>query len=251
MMEHIGIVDKSLAEDQISNSGKLNSDYGTAQMADDVYYSRIHSNYSVFAKVHTGLDDMEYSEQFKRDRSVTNIIVERSERHARGQKLGLDELPQSFFGDTLESKINSLPEAFYANGYIVVQQKCFEVFSRFDLGSTDLVPAKVYQKDRKTEVKGPFYVFNFGCVKESFVPGKSLGMRQPFQTPEGLVWSGPPFPPEDNQLAVSPDALSGPELWIEKGLPRVIFMSGRLRDALKAEKLHVPFKFIKCRIVEK
>lgn len=35
----------------------------------------------------------------------------------------------------------------------------------------------------------------------------------------------------------------------EKGLPRLIFMSGGLRDALKAEKLHVPFKFSKCRVV--
>jgi hypothetical protein len=251
MMEHMGIVDKLLAEDQISNSEKLNSEYRTAQMADEVYYSRIFSNYSGFAKVHTGLDDREYEEQFKIDRAVTNIIVERSERHARGQKLGLDELPQKFYARILEDKIRTLPEAFYANGYIVVQQKCFNVFSRFHLGSTDLVPAKIYQKDRKTEIEGPYYVFNFGCIKESFVPEKSSGMRQPFQTSEGLVWSGPPITPEDNQLAVSSNALSGPDLWFEKGLPNLIFISGRLRDALKAEKLHVPFKFFKCRVVEK
>jgi hypothetical protein len=222
-----------------------------ALMNNDVYYSGIHSNYSVFAKVHTGLDDGEYEEQFKKDRTVTNIIVERSQCHARGQKLGLDELPQKFYARILEDKIKTLPEAFYANGYIVVQQKCFDVFSQFDLGQTDLVPAKIYQKDRTTEIEGQFYVFNFGCIKESFIPEKSLGMRKPFQTPDGLVWSGPPVPPEDNQLAVSPDALSGPDLWFEKGLPRLIFMTGRLRDALKAEKLHVPFKFFKCHVVEK
>lgn len=249
-MEHLRMVDKLLAEDQISNSGKLNSEYRTAQMADEVYYSRIHSNYSVFAKVHTGLDDREYEEQFKIDRAVTNIIVERSKLHARGQKLGLDELPQKFFGRILEGKIGTMPEAFYANGYIVVQQKCFDVFSRFDLGPTDLVPAKVYQKDRETEVKGPFYVFNFGCIKESFVPEKSEDMTSSIFEP-----SGPkkymPVVEKDNQIALSSEALSGPDLWHEKGLPRMIFMSGRLRDALKAEKLHVAFKFIKCRVVEK
>jgi hypothetical protein len=249
-MEHLRIVDKFFVEDQISNSENLNSKYRNAPMADEVYYSRIHSNYSVFAKVHTGLDDREYEEQFKIDRAVTNIIVERSKLHARGQKLGLDELPQKFFGRILEGKIGTLPEAFYANGYIVVQQKCFDVFSRFDLGQTDLVPAKIYQKDRKTEIEGPFYVFNFGCIKESFVPEKSTGLLPPIQTAQGPVWTEP-MTPENNQISVSSGAFNGPDLWFEEGLPRMIFMSGRLRDALRAEKLHVPFKFIKCRVVEK
>jgi hypothetical protein len=217
-------------------------------MNNDVYYSGIHSNYSVFAKLHTGLDDGEYEEQFKKDRTVTNIIVERSQRHARGQKLGLDELPQKFYGRIFEDKIRTLPEAFYANGYIVVQQKCFDVFSHFDLGSTDLVPAQIFQKNRTTEIEGPFYVFNFGYIKESFIPEKSTGLRPAIQTAEGPVWTEPMMP-EDDQISLSSMALNGPDLWFERGLPNLIFMSGRLRDALKAEKLHVPFKFFKCRVV--
>jgi hypothetical protein len=231
--EILTVDNSEITEDQAPRTGKLSSELGTTQMANEVYYSKIFSNFSVYAKVNTGLDHKEYYELAAKDPPVADRIVELSKRYYRGQKLSEDDLPQTFFGDRGEWKIDKLPEAFFANGYIVVQQRCFDVFSKFDLGATELVPAKIYQVDRKTEVPGPFYVFNFGCVKETF--------PKP-------IWLEPVIP-KDNQIAVSPLALEGPDLWFEKELSRLIFMSGRLRDALKAEKLHGPFKFYKCRVV--
>jgi hypothetical protein len=248
-MEHLRIVDKFFVEDQISNSGKLNSEYRTAEMADDVYYSNIYGNFAVFAKVNTGVDEQDYSEISKNNRPVIDRLLENDRKNSTGQKLTLEELTQQFFGDRDARKIEKLPEAFFANGYITVQQKCADVFARFDLGATDLVPAKFYQKDRKTEIHGSFYVFNFGCTKQSLLPEQSTGVKVLVQTEDGPIWRLP-LREEDGQVALSSLALTGPDLWFENRMPQVIFMSGRLRDALKAEKLDGPFKFFKCRVVE-
>ena len=247
---HFAVDNSEIAQDQSVRTGKLCSELRTTQMANEVYYSKIFSNFSVYAKVHTGLDHKEFSEQLKNNPTAIDKLVESSKRHYRGQKLSQDDLPQTFFGDRGEWKIDKLPGAFFANGYIVVQQKCFDVFSKFDLGGTEMVPAKIYQVDRKTEVEGPFYVFNFGCVKDTFLLDKSTNMNGPLKSPfiPKPIWTDPLIP-KDNQIAVSLLALDGPDLWFEKELSRIIFMSGRLRDALKAEKLHVPFKFYKCRVV--
>jgi hypothetical protein len=87
-------------------------------------------------------------------------------------------------------------------------------------------------------------------VKDTFLLDKSTNMNGPLKSQfiPKPIWTDPVIP-KDNQIAVSPLALDGPDLWFEKELSRIIFMSGRLQDALKAEKLHVPFKFYKCRVV--
>jgi hypothetical protein len=214
----------------------------------DVYYSSIYSNFSVYAKVHTSFNPDITKGEYDSNRLQLASEAEIYKRNKTGQKLSLAELPQQFYGNRDKKKIEKLPEAFFANGYIVVQQKCADVFVRFDLGATDLVPAKVFQKDRKTEVLGSFYVFNFGCTKQSFLPEQSTGIKEAIQTKDGPLWLEP-LTKEDGQLALSPLALAGPDLWFEKGMPSVPFVSGRLREALQSEKLDGPFKFFRCRVV--
>ena len=216
-------------------------------MSKQVYYSDIWSNFSVVAMVNTGVDPYESMEVYKNNRTLSDQILDRANRYEKANKLGLDELPLEFFVDRGKS-VKHLPEAIFANGYIVVQQKCADIFSRFDLGQTDLVPCKILQADRKTELDGSYYVINFGTQKNVFLPEKSLGLRPPYEHPDGASWILP-YDKENDHIAVSAAALEGPDMWHDPKIADTVFMSGALHDALKVAKLDKLFNFYSCRVV--
>lgn len=216
-------------------------------MSKEVYYSDIWSNFSIFAKVNTGVDPLEATEFYKKNPSLDDIQVDRYRRYEKAKKLSLDELPIKFFVDRW-AVIKHLPQAVYANGYIVVQQKCADVFSQFELGQTDLVSCKILQADRKTELEGTYYVVNFGTQKSAFLPEKSQDLKPPYEFPHGTSWILP-YDQKNDQIAVSAAALEGPHMWYDPKLLRTTFMSGALHDALKIAKLDKLFNFYSCRVV--
>jgi hypothetical protein len=216
-------------------------------MSKQVYYSDIWSNFNVFAMVNTGVDPYESMEVFKNNRALSDQILDRANRYEKANKLSLDELPLQFFVDRGKS-VKELPQAIFANGYIVVQQKCADVFSQFDLGQTDLVPCKILQADRKTELDGTYYVVNFGTQKNVLLPEKSLGLRPPYEHPDEARRVLPDGRGND-QIAVSAAALEGPDMWYDPKMLRTTFMSGALHDALKDAKLDKLFKFYSCRVI--
>jgi hypothetical protein len=55
---------------------------------------------------------------------------------------------------------------------------------------------------------------------------------------------------QDGNVAVSPVALEGPDLWVSPPLIRIFFLSDRLTQALRAAKMSRVFGFRACRIVE-
>ncbi|WP_217488183.1 hypothetical protein, partial [Onishia taeanensis] len=54
----------------------------------------------------------------------------------------------------------------------------------------------------------------------------------------------------DNGLALSNRALQGVDLWMEKKMRKVFFMSDHLVQALKSEKLSQTLKPYRCRVIE-
>src|SRR5258708_7824860 len=128
---------------------------------------------------------------------------------------------------------NLFPGGKWQSGFLAVKGKVAEVLSQFDFGAGGgLVPYTIYEADEKTPLPGPFYIVNFGPWKDCFLPDAStkvekLGVHH--QT--GLThWSLSYL--KDGDVAVSPAALAGSDLWMCPGVNSRIFMSNRVVEAL-------------------
>lgn len=170
-------------------------------------------------------------------------------RNVQGESLSPELFPPAIF-PAGHSKTNyiKLPHLFFANCFWVVSGEVADVMARFDLGEGHLYPTNVVRKDRKTPIGDRWFCFNFGNVKDTLVAEQSRSIRR--LASEAIdIWR-PPFDFEgDDQLALSAAALEGPDIWIEARLKETFFVSDRLRQALKAERLARPFGFQRCRIV--
>jgi hypothetical protein len=216
-------------------------------MADEVFYSTIWTNTAIYSDLMAFFSSNDFTKAGKAKDPLYTHCLKSAGKTSRGEKLTADELPPCLFGE-IGFFIDSLPQVFYANGYFVLREQAYDVFSQFDLGETELVPVKVYQSDKETEVAGAYYLINFGCVKNSFIPEMSTDLRPPLKVWFGMAWT-PPLTPKDDQVAVSVEKSRGSHLWHEKWFMRSLFMSGQLRNALVASSLDKPFKLSKCRMV--
>jgi hypothetical protein len=127
------------------------------------------------------------------------------------------------------------------------------VFSKFDFGAGGgLVPYTIYEGDEKTPLPGPFFIVNFGPLKDCFVPDASLNIGKPLihhQTGRPS-WSLRYL--KDDQIAVSPTALSGSDLWMCPGVEVRIFMSSRAVETMGAAlsaATFADFELRRCRVV--
>ena len=139
---------------------------------------------------------------------------------------------------------------FLISGFYYVSEELANVLRQFDLGEGGLYPVTLYEKDRKTVDERKYYCINFGNRKRAFLAKESPAAQVgPFDTEEGTTRKLPIVPDHD-QIAVSPAAFAGPDLWIDENLRAGIFVSGRLYDALKAANLARVFGFKRCRVIE-
>lgn len=148
--------------------------------------------------------------------------------------------------DALKSK--TMPDIFFASCQWFVSERAADVLRKFDLGSGALYPLTegVFQKDRVTRLPGNYFCWTFGNTKSVFLPEVSQKVRAP-EVP-GLWWKMP-WNPVDGDIAVSRDALTGPDVWVDKILFQSIFLSGPLGDALDEIGLLETFRLFKCRVV--
>lgn len=126
-------------------------------------------------------------------------------------------------------------DVFYAGGFLAVKGKVAEVLSKFDFGAGGgLVPYTVYEADEKTPLPGPFYIVNFGRLKDCFVPEASTNIRKlAVDRKTGETFWAVSYV-KDGDVVVLPAALAGAGLWMCPGVEGRIFMSNRGVEALKA-----------------
>jgi len=66
----------------------------------------------------------------------------------------------------------------------------------------------------------------------------------------GLVnYRYPPGYVRDDDLALTAECLNGPDIWVEKHLIRMVFVSDAVAQALRKAKLDKPFFLRRCRLV--
>jgi hypothetical protein len=168
-------------------------------------------------------------------------------RNDAGEVLNKDDFPEAIWGSAERgaTTFKSLPDLFYGYGFWVVSDRCADVLRGFDLGSGSLHPVKVFEKDKVTPIGDHgWFCWNFGNKKNVFLPDKSKNMRP---VPQGR-W-GPGYTLGDNEIAVSPQALVGPDIWIDPQFVDAFFLSDALVKSLKKAKCTSGFGLKKCQVV--
>ncbi|MEM8750672.1 MAG: hypothetical protein AAGF28_10230 [Pseudomonadota bacterium] len=184
-------------------------------------------------------------------REGPDVDMQAYRRYWRGETLAREELTEALFVFD-KGRWAKRKDLFTAGSFYAVKGRLAEVLAAFDLGEGGLIEFPVYEEDKRTLVEGgPYYLLKFGCIKNTFVPEKSIGLRsrRTIEQDGYELWADY-MNLKDGDIAVTRDALDGPDLWFEKKLQDRIFMSGRLHDAILAAKVNVDFRFSKARLLD-
>jgi len=225
-------------------------------MVDQVWIREVMSNGDLGNKL--GIREKWFGEPWEAP-YVHHYVPQKSERvsaalskHYAGHTMKREELPEA-------SAVYSMPhfrrakDVFFIGAFLGVKGRVAEVLSKFDFGAGGgLVPYTIYEADEKTPLPGPFYIVNFGPMKDCFLPDASTNIRklavdrETGQTLWSLLYL------KDGDIAVSPAALAGSDLWMCPGVGGRIFMSNRVVEALKTalgDADFADFELHRCRVV--
>jgi hypothetical protein len=168
-------------------------------------------------------------------------------RNDGGEPLGPECFPpEVFVAKGAKNNYESLPNIFFAGSYWIVSEAVAAVMRQFDLGNTNLYPVSVFRKDRQTPIGDTWFCLNFGNAKRAFLGEQSTG-AQKFGSGTTDRWNAPTIL-KDGQLAMTADALAGPDIWVDPRIFDLFFVSDRLAKALKHAGLASAFGFKKCKV---
>lgn len=178
--------------------------------------------------------------------SDTDKAVEAMKGNEKGLPYPSERFPDELYAKDRGKKLGKQPDIFNGGSYWIVSAACADVLRQFDLGDGALYPTKLLQHDRITPVEGEYFCLNFGNQKQAFVPEYSPEARKPYASHN--IWRLR-LTPKDGDIAVTPTALNGPDLWVDPDLWDAFFLSDPLVQALKAAKLTRRFGLRKCRVI--
>jgi hypothetical protein len=213
-----------------------------------VYASNVMNTFRDYVKAYHTMSLDEFFAAGDAKDPIVKRMVDVSRRYRRGQKLLSTEIPDAFFANP-HHRIKTLPSAFYANGFVVLSEASVQIMQQFDLGSTSFHEVKFLQNDRREPVEGRYFVLNFGEHKDTLRVDLSSGMGSAYNVADVTRYQ-PPMKVVDGSIKLSRDALRGCDLWFEQHLDSTFFVSERLRNALKAAKQHVRFRFFECGLMD-
>lgn len=176
------------------------------------------------------------------------LALDAMERSRLGEPLPADRFPKEFYGQYHQKTYKNQPDIFLGGGFWCVSKASAEVLQKHDLGKTRLYPTSFFQNDRERPVEGTYFCLALGEQKTAFLPEQSAGKVKPGY---GLTyWELSPTL-EDDQVTVSKDALTKPEVWIDSQIPRAIFFSDALVQSLHAANLSRRWRFRRCTVQSK
>ncbi len=189
----------------------------------------------------------EVTNPWRDEETPSQRMMDLSRANEVGEVLPREAFPPQVHGQLSAKESDyKFTDLFIANALPVVSGRLSEVLRRFDLGSASLHPVPVFKKDKEMSVEGDWYFLNFGNVKHAFIPEQSKGIG--FEQIEGTeLWiMGAYGKPDD--IAVSSEALVGPDIWVEPRCVKVFFLSDRLASVIKDDGL-TGFDLVRCKVV--
>ncbi len=179
--------------------------------------------------------------------------IEASDLNTNGKPVPQEHCPTKIWAnkdveDYDRMPADDMPNLFFANSYLVVSERAADVLTKFNLGGGALYPVSegVFREDKVTRVAGNFYTWIFGNSKSAFIPEQTQSKR-----PVGISgtrWKLP-WKLSDDDIVVSRDVISGPDVWLDDGLWSAIFLSRTLGDELVAAGLEKAFYLYKARVI--
>lgn len=125
-----------------------------------------------------------------------------------------------------------------------------EILLSFDLGTMLVLPLRVLEHDRKTEVYGDrnyHLLFRYNVFR-ALAPKESPNLKPGRFSDPPSHWAMP-WEPKDGDVAVHETALDGPAIWNDPQLMQVHFYNGEVVKALEAAGVAHLWRFKKCRVV--
>lgn len=219
-------------------------------MPDTVWVSSVMTDYSIGDK--QGIREKFYGGDWAPPTFKLGVepehVIKAHRRHIAGGALERTDFPEAMYVFA-ENNWKRVGDLFCAGPFYAVKGRLADVLKDFDLGSGGLIEFPIYQADKTTRLPGPFYLLNFGAVKDNFVTSESRKLYSLRTVAENgyELWATDDL--EDGDIALTAAAFEGADLWHERKLERRLFMSGRLHDAVLAAKIKVKFRFAKVRII--
>ncbi len=161
----------------------------------------------------------------------------------RGVPQGPECFPEDRFWFEKSRKVKAPRHVTRCAGY-VVSEPVAEILNKFDLGRTRLYPTRFFEYDRKTPVPGRYFSLSLGETKDGVIVERSR-----LDEAYGGGLTGPPDP-TDGDFVLRPSVLKGPDMWVDTGVQRALFLSGPLVVALRAAKLDKQFLLSRCTVAE-
>ncbi len=181
----------------------------------------------------------EFGDRWKARRSAEDVEWSGMLRaSAQGWKRG-ETLTEEQIGDVwfYNSKAEYHTDPFInGGGYPLVSETTKAVLEQFDLGHTVFHPLKLLDPiETVPTTPEPYYLLNV-CNKRSMGNYEALGPEGELHVPLNCRGGGVRYLPNigrEKELVVVPEALNGPDIWLDPKVPSLLFLSDTLASGLK------------------
>ena len=133
-------------------------------------------------------------------------------------------------------------------GITLVSAVAANIIRNFDLGQGALYPIKVLAKDRQTPLRGEYFAWNFGNVKNCYLPDRSPRTNRNQYTASPRYY--PPYPHLEGDVVLSANSFEQPDVWVDPIVATTFFVHGNLANALVKAGMLNDFDFKRCAIAD-
>ncbi|MBO9433558.1 hypothetical protein J7394_05045 [Ruegeria sp. R13_0] len=182
----------------------------------------------------------EFGDRWKARRSAEDVewsnrmVDEAAQTWRRGDVLTAEQVGVVWF---YNSKAEYHTDPFInGGGYPLVSETTKSVLEQFDLGHTVFHPLRLLDPTETVPTTSePYYLLNV-CNKRSMGNYEALGPEGDLRAPLNCRGGGVVYLPrggKEKDLVVLPEALNGPDIWIDPKVPSILFLSEALASGLK------------------
>ncbi|WP_171212076.1 imm11 family protein [Ruegeria sp. HKCCA5426] len=165
----------------------------------------------------------------------------------KGEPLTEEEVGETWYYGTGPGE--TTPNFMHGGGLPIVSDSAKSVLERFDLDQTYFCNLNLQAPAGHPTTDEPYYILNV-CNKRSMGNYEALGpegdLTAPLDNLAGQIFlsrSG-----WEHKLVVIPEALGGPDIWIDPKIPKLLFLSERLVSALKAAGVDDGWGLVRCSV---
>ena len=199
-----------------------------------------------------GVSRREYKDNWRNKQSAEDvessksILRQASQSWKRGDLLTKEQVGSVYH-------YNSKAEYYTApfingGGKPMVSQSAKSVLEQFDLGETVFHPLTLMDSTENHLTTSERYYFLNVCNKRSTgnydVLGPEGDVRSPLSNRYGRTYL--PRSNQESKLVVIPEALGGPDIWLDPKVPNLFFLSDRLVSGLKAAQMDKGWGPVRC-----